>query len=33
MEIIMVLRNVGLAFKGPNYTKGLVFEEYNQKDE
>ena len=31
MGIIIVLRNVGPAFKGPNYTKGLIFEEYNWK--
>lgn len=31
MRIIIVLRKVGLAIKGPNYTKGLIFEEYTRE--
>lgn len=29
--IFIVLRNLGPAFKGPDYIKGLIFEEYIRK--
>ena len=31
MGIIIVLRNVVLGFKEPNYIKESIFEEYNRK--
>lgn len=31
LGIFIALRIVGPAFKGPNYIKGLIFEEYTRK--